>query len=111
MTAVITATPAKLRDGSWGIRTTCPVTPGQIVEVTSKAGKTWRSKVVDTVWTDGKVCLSKVTRADDEAIIGQHWSQRGKGPAVRLCAGGCGRTVKPQYTHCYQCYREEIDAM
>ena len=45
------------------------------------------------------------------AIRGQHWSQRGRGPAVRLCAGGCGRHVGPRYAECYSCHQESIDAM
>lgn len=45
------------------------------------------------------------------AIRAQHWSQRGHGPAVRLCAGGCGRHVGPRYAECYSCHQESIDAM
>ena len=33
-------------------------------------------------------------------------SQRGHGPAVRLCAGGCGRRVGPRYAECYGCKQE-----
>lgn len=47
----------------------------------------------------------------ETAILAQHWSQRGRGPAVRLCAGGCGRRVGPRYAECYGCHRESIDAM
>lgn len=45
------------------------------------------------------------------AIRAQHWSQRGHGPAVRLCAGGCGRRVGPRYAECYSCHQESVDAM
>jgi hypothetical protein len=45
------------------------------------------------------------------AIRAQHWSQRGRGPAVRLCAGGCGRHVGPRYAECYSCHQESHDAM
>ena len=45
------------------------------------------------------------------AIRAQHWSQRGHGPAVRLCAGGCGRRVGPRYAECYSCHQESIEAM
>lgn len=45
------------------------------------------------------------------AIRARHWSQRGQGPAVRLCAGGCGRRVGPRYAECYGCHQESIDAM
>lgn len=45
------------------------------------------------------------------AIRARHWSQGGHGPAVRLCAGGCGRRVGPRYAECYECHQEAIDAM
>jgi hypothetical protein len=45
------------------------------------------------------------------AIRAQHWSQRGHGPAVRLCAGGCGRHVGPRYAECYSCHQESLEAM
>lgn len=45
------------------------------------------------------------------ALRGRHWSQRGRGPEVRLCAGGCGRRVGPRYAECYSCHRESLDAM
>jgi len=45
------------------------------------------------------------------AIRAQHWSQRGRGPAVRLCAGGCGRRVGPRYAECYGCAKESLEAM
>lgn len=51
------ATPAKLRDGSWGARTAERVIVGQTIEVTSKAGKRWLSSVKEVVWTDGSVCI------------------------------------------------------
>lgn len=47
----------------------------------------------------------------EPAIRAQHWSQRGHGPAVRLCAGGCGRRVGSKYAECYSCHQESIDAM
>lgn len=52
-----------------------------------------------------------VSVSGETAIRGQHWSQRGHGPAVRLCAGGCGRRVSPRYAECYGCHRESLDAM
>lgn len=45
------------------------------------------------------------------AIRAQHWSQHGHGPAVRLCAGGCGRRVGPRYAECYSCHQESLEAM
>ncbi len=47
----------------------------------------------------------------EPAKLGQHWSSRGRGPVVRLCAGGCGRRVGPRYAECYSCHQESIEAM
>lgn len=51
------ATPAKLRDGSWGARTTQRVTTGSLIQVRTRGGKTWTASVCEVVWTDGAVCL------------------------------------------------------
>lgn len=43
--AVIQATPAKLRDGSWGATCKVAVAVGDTVQITTLAGKTWAAKV------------------------------------------------------------------
>lgn len=58
-----------------------------------------------------KVPSGPVSFDGSPAIVAQHWSQRGKGPAVLLCAGGCGRRVRGQYAECFGCARESRDAM
>jgi hypothetical protein len=51
------ATPSKLRDGSWGARVQGSVQQGAIIEINTKAGKTWTATVQRVLWTDGKVTL------------------------------------------------------
>ena len=58
------ATPAKLRDGSWGARVQGTVTAGQTVTIQTKAGKTWDAAVSGVVWSDGKVSLCTTRSLD-----------------------------------------------
>ncbi len=60
----MTATPAKLRDGTWGARVQGPVSQGDVVTVTTKAGKTWQAKVTRVVWTDGAVAVCATASMD-----------------------------------------------
>ena len=43
--AATPATPAKLRDGTWGAVTKLAVVVGDTVQITTRAGKTWAAKV------------------------------------------------------------------
>lgn len=56
-TKIIDATPAKLRDGSWGARVTGTPAPGATVRITAKSGKSWTATVRRIIWTDGSVSL------------------------------------------------------
>ncbi len=61
MTTMMRATPAKLRDGSWGARVEGRATEGQTVQVEARGGMRWIATVVRVLWTDGRVSL-RVTR-------------------------------------------------
>ena len=101
------ATPAKLKNGSWGARVKGAASQGDEIQITTQSGKSWTA-IVSQVTAKKAEPLS----VDGEpAIIDQHWSQRGRGPACRLCAGGCGRRVGSKYAECYECHQESIDAM
>jgi hypothetical protein len=54
------ATYTKLRDGSWGIRSTREVVPGMSVVVTKKGGEAKNERVARIIWTDGKVWLASI---------------------------------------------------
>ena len=52
------ATPAKLRSGEWGARVSeTDVKVGDIVTITTRAGKTWDAQVADIVWSNDEVTL------------------------------------------------------
>ena len=58
------ATPAKLRDGSWGARVRGPVQAGDTVTITTSAGKTWQARVERVVWTGEGVTLCATSSLD-----------------------------------------------
>lgn len=47
----MTATPTKLRDGSWGARVQGSVAVGDSVTITTKGGKSWDATVTRVVWS------------------------------------------------------------
>ncbi|MFA5943210.1 MAG: hypothetical protein WC876_01950 [Candidatus Thermoplasmatota archaeon] len=121
------ATFARLQDQTWGLRVNGPrPTPGATVAVAKRDGSTKVVAIAAVLWhgtaKDGQVA-SLCSIAEDStrreplsvdgrpAERGQHWSSRGHGPTVRLCAGGCGRRVSGRYAECYSCHQESIDAM
>ena len=89
---------------------TCPCCSKPIV-VGSKVNWTKGAKASHVACGASAVASREPLSVDGRpAIRAQHWSQRGHGPAVRLCAGGCGRHVGPKYAECYSCHKESIDA-
>ena len=51
------ATPAKLRNGSWGARVQGRVSAGDSVQITTKAGKSWTATVSKVVWSGNGVSI------------------------------------------------------
>lgn len=47
----VTASPAKLRDGSWGARVPGNAAKGDGVTIKTRAGKTWPARVVVVLWS------------------------------------------------------------
>ena len=78
-TTTIHATPCKLRNGSWGARTSAPVAIGDTVTITTRGGKTWDARVTHVVWT-----------GDGVAIVATESLDR---PAPRN-GDGCSRSAK-----------------
>lgn len=112
------ATPAKLRDGSWGARVKGDAKKGDEIQITTQGGKSWTAVVETVVWSGDGITLVKTAKKEEPlsvdgrpAIIGRHWSQKGHGPTTRLCAGGCGRRVSGKYAECFSCHQESIEAM
>lgn len=60
----MSATYSKLRDGSWGLRITGRVTPGEQVTVTKRSGETRTETVRHIIWQapDGTVTLAAIQK-------------------------------------------------
>jgi hypothetical protein len=56
------ATPAKLRNGSWGARVHGAVREGDTIEIRTKAGKSWQARVRRVVWSGQGVSLVSTAR-------------------------------------------------
>ena len=83
-----TATPAKLRDGSWGARVRGTVAAGDVVTITTSAGKTWQATVQRVIWRGAGVSICATAgldraatprpAADDRPLTG--WGSDGRQP-------------------------------
>lgn len=55
---MVTATPAKLKDGSWGVRVSAKdAKRGHPVKVTTKSGKSWYVEIAWVIWENGDIAL------------------------------------------------------
>lgn len=54
---MMNASPAKLRSGDWGARVVGAVKTGDVVQITTKGGKTWSDHVARVVWSGDGVTL------------------------------------------------------
>ena len=59
----ITASPTKLRDGSWGLRVPAGTEPGTVVQVTTRSGKSWLARTGKVLWEGDGVALCTTARA------------------------------------------------
>ena len=65
----IPATPAKLRNGNWGARVKgAPVSAGDVVQITTKAGKGWSARVIAIVWSGNGVTLCATESLDRKPL-------------------------------------------
>lgn len=58
------ASPAKLRSGAWGARVAGEVQSGDVVQITTRSGKTWDAQVVKVVWTGDGISLCETRSMD-----------------------------------------------
>jgi hypothetical protein len=92
------ATPAKLRDGSWGARVQGAAAVGDVVTITTRAGKTWDARVTSVIWTGDGVALCATASLDRApARRGDAYGSRfdsdgarvGRGARVCRTGGNC----------------------
>lgn len=98
----ITATPAKLNNGSWGARTAGTVRVGDTVTITTKAGKSWDARVTAVIWTGNGVSLVATASQDRAPSSSYRSSAPSRGFRRRNEDEECEMCGKNMYTcgHC-----------
>jgi hypothetical protein len=84
-----TATPTKLRNGSWGARVGANVQPGDIVRITTKAGKSWDATVAKVIWTGDGVSICATSSG---ASRNTYYTPSRRRPG---CCSECGDRLQP----------------
>jgi hypothetical protein len=63
----IPASPAKLHNGDWGCRTRSDVQVGDIVAITTRAGKSWDARIEQIVWKNDEIALCATASLDRQS--------------------------------------------
>lgn len=89
-----TASPTKLRDGSWGVRVPGVALRGQRIRIQTKSGKRWEAEVSRVVWTGGDRSGQTVslcsTRSLDRPQTGRGYGRKHEDHEDCLSMGPCG---------------------
>lgn len=102
-----TATPTKLRNGSWGARTSAPVSEGDVVTITTKSGKSWEARVERVVWTDGQVAICATESLDRAPSASRGGSSRRRSRGTWT---GCSCGSVEEYSKASDCWTCKHDA-
>ncbi len=112
-TNTMTATPKKLNDGNWGaLVKDSTVRPGDTIQITTRAGKTWAATVTSVFSTSkwGTVCATKSASKRTTRSTTRSYSHRGYGS--RYGSGHGSAALVPGYSKyctdnascgCYDC--------
>ncbi len=74
------ASPTKLRTGSWGATVEGSVSVGDVVTITTRAGKSWDARVSHIVWTgDGKSIVATQSLDGDRPHSHRHSNRSSSG--------------------------------
>lgn len=94
-----TATPTKLKNGSWGARVASTyVRAGDIVRITTRGGKSWDAEITKVVWSGNGVSIC-ATRS-----IGSSTGRRAPRNSTTRTGCRCGSVVEySKPTDCWHC--------
>jgi len=109
-TTTTTATPAKLRDGTWGARVMGTVAAGDSVTITTQAGKSWGARIERVIWSGEGVSICATSSLGRGARIessrqawgGARGMGRGHGRAAHV-AGYASYCTDNESCGCYDC--------
>lgn len=96
-----TATPLKLKNGDWGARVNSDsVQVGDIVRITTRAGKSWEAEVLKVIWSGNGISICATQSLGGGGSAGYRAPRR----TVTRTGCPCGSVVefgKP--TDCWHC--------
>lgn len=84
---MLNATPAKLRDGSWGARVRGAASQGDTVRITTSTGKSWDARVTTVVWSGEGVTLCATASLDRAPAASTTYRRASGGGCCRECRG------------------------
>lgn len=91
--AMTTASPAKLRDGSWGARVSGRASEGDTITIETRAGKKWDATVSRVLWSGadrrtGKAVSLVATNSSGSATSGRARNTSRRSRGCDECADG-----------------------
>lgn len=98
---MINATPTKLRSGNWGARVQGRVHEGDVITITTRAGKSWQAEVAKVVWSGNGVSIC-ATESAGPRRSGRRASQYANGYCYYPCPVS-GRKCCPENGPCHDC--------
>jgi len=104
--AAKTATPAKLRDGSWGARVAGTVAQGDVVTITTTAGKSWQARVTRVVWSGDGVAICATASLDRPSSSPSPSRPAGRGRRTGCSCGSredADGNLIPNSRNCWTC--------
>jgi hypothetical protein len=65
----MTASPTKLRNGTWGARVQGSPAKGDVVTIRTATGKEWTAVIETVLWTDGTVSICATRSTDRQPAV------------------------------------------
>lgn len=100
---IIPATPAKLKDGTWGARVLAVAKPGQRIEVRTRSGKSWTALVATVLWSGEGASIVTTSRDDSPPTPVKPVRRKRASQADRRPRGGCGYPGCDGRRYCDEC--------
>lgn len=95
-----TATPTKLRDGTWGARVAGAVAAGDEITITTRGGKSWTARVERVIWSGEGVTIC-ATASLDRASGSSSRPSGGRGTWTGCSCGSVEEYARPR--DCWTC--------
>jgi len=117
----ISASPAKLRSGAWGARVKGIASAGDVITITTRAGKSWDARVARVVWRGDGISLCATEKLGSyspslamavgatAARASARYERRGARSHGRRTGCSCGSRENrhgdliPSASNCWQC--------